>query len=100
MAGHFELVTDHQFHLRFQLLAPDGGVLAVSGPFDDKRAAAAAITELRDCANWPDQGPLPKVHDHGPTETGYGCGTGGPHAEQRKTRGFRGKPQCRRREHD
>lgn len=50
MAGHFELFTDHQFHLRFQLLAPDGGVLAVSGPFDDKRAAAAAITELRDCA--------------------------------------------------
>lgn len=50
MAGHFELFTDHQFHLRFQLLAPDGSVLAVSGPFDDKRAAAAAITELRDCA--------------------------------------------------
>lgn len=50
MAGHFELFTDHQFHLRFQLLAPDGSVLAVSGPFDDKRSAAAAITELRDCA--------------------------------------------------
>lgn len=50
MAGHFELFTDHQAHLRFQLLTPDGSVLAVSGPFDDKRAAAAAITEVRDCA--------------------------------------------------
>lgn len=50
MAGHFELFTDQQFHIRFQLLAPDGSVLAVSGPFGDKRAAAAAITELRDCA--------------------------------------------------
>lgn len=50
MAGHFELFTDHQFHLRFQLLANDGSILAVSGPFDDKRSAAAAITELRDCA--------------------------------------------------
>ena len=50
MVGHFELFTDHQSHLRFQLLAPDGSVLAVSGPFDDRGAAAAAITELRDCA--------------------------------------------------
>lgn len=50
MAGHFELFTDQQFQIRFQLLAPDGSVLAISGPFGDKRAAAAAITELRECA--------------------------------------------------
>lgn len=50
MAGHFELFTDDQFNIRFQLLAPDGSVLAVSGPFGDKRAAADAITEVRECA--------------------------------------------------
>ncbi|WP_160147680.1 GAF and ANTAR domain-containing protein [Arthrobacter sp. TS-15] len=50
MAGHFELFTDDQFQIRFQLLAPDGRVLAVSGPFRDKHAAAAAIAEVRECA--------------------------------------------------
>lgn len=50
MAGHFELFTDDQFHVRFQLLAPDGSVLALSGPFGDKRAAADAITDVRECA--------------------------------------------------
>ena len=50
MAGHFELFTDHQSHIRFRILAPDGSVLAVSGPFDNKRAAAAAITDLRESA--------------------------------------------------
>lgn len=50
MAGHFELFTDDQFQISFQLLAPDGRVLAVSGPFGDKRAAAAAIAEVRECA--------------------------------------------------
>ncbi|WP_197497052.1 ANTAR domain-containing protein [Arthrobacter sp. B6] len=50
MAGHFELFTDDQFHIRFQLLAPDGSVLAVSGPFGDKRAAADAIIQVRECA--------------------------------------------------
>nr|WP_285243223.1 hypothetical protein [Pseudarthrobacter sp. fls2-241-R2A-127] len=29
---------------------PDGHVLAVSGPFTDKRLAAAAIEEVRECA--------------------------------------------------
>ncbi|WP_457963384.1 GAF and ANTAR domain-containing protein [Arthrobacter sp. D1-29] len=50
MAGHTEVFTDHQFQIRFQLLAPDGSVFAVSGPFADKHAAVAAITELPDCA--------------------------------------------------
>lgn len=50
MAGIFELYTDHQSHIRFRLLAADGTVLTASGPFDDKRAAAAAIAEVRECA--------------------------------------------------
>lgn len=50
MAGHFELFTDHQSHVRFRLLAGDGAVLAVSGPFDDRKAVAAAIFDVRECA--------------------------------------------------
>lgn len=50
MAGHFELFTDYQFRIRFQLVAADGRVLAVSGTFGDKRAAAKAISELREYA--------------------------------------------------
>lgn len=50
MAGHFELFTDHRSHVRFRLLAPDGTVLAVSGPFDDKKAVAAAMAAVRECA--------------------------------------------------
>lgn len=50
MAGHFEVFTDHQSRVRFRLLAPDGTPLAVSGPFSDKKAAAAAIVDVRECA--------------------------------------------------
>jgi hypothetical protein len=50
MAGYFELFTDHQSHIRFRLLAPGGGLLAVSGPFGDTKAAAAAIRDVRECA--------------------------------------------------
>lgn len=50
MAGHFELFTDDRSYVRFRLVAPDGTVLAVSGPFDDKKAVAAAIADLRECA--------------------------------------------------
>ncbi|MEQ4520976.1 YegP family protein [Pseudarthrobacter sp. B907] len=50
MAGTFELFTDRQSHVRFRLLAPDGTVLAHSRVFGDKDAAAAAITDVRECA--------------------------------------------------
>ncbi|TDL37357.1 YegP family protein [Arthrobacter nitrophenolicus] len=50
MAGHFELLSDRQSHIRFRLIAPDGASLAVSGPFDDKNAAAEAISAVRGCA--------------------------------------------------
>lgn len=50
MAGYFELFTDHQSHVRFRLLGPGGGLLAVSGPFGDTKAAAAAICDVRECA--------------------------------------------------
>ncbi|WP_331271248.1 YegP family protein [Arthrobacter sp. 135MFCol5.1] len=36
--------------IRFRLVMPDGHVLAVSGPFTNKRSAAAAIEEVRECA--------------------------------------------------
>lgn len=50
MAGLFELFTDLHSHIRFRLLAPDGAVLAVSHAYADKRAAAAAISDVRECA--------------------------------------------------
>lgn len=50
MAGHFELFRDDRSQIRFQLLAPNGAVLAISGPFADTRAAAAAIAAVRECA--------------------------------------------------
>ncbi|TQJ41160.1 uncharacterized protein YegP (UPF0339 family) [Arthrobacter sp. SLBN-112] len=50
MAGTFELFVDEDSQIRFRLVMPDGHVLAVSGQFTDKRAAAAAIEEVRECA--------------------------------------------------
>jgi uncharacterized protein YegP (UPF0339 family) len=50
MAGTFELFIDDESKIRFRLVMPDGHVLAVSGQFTDKRAAAAAIAEVRECA--------------------------------------------------
>ncbi|MDQ0768912.1 uncharacterized protein YegP (UPF0339 family) [Pseudarthrobacter defluvii] len=50
MAGTFELFVDDDSQIRFRLVMPDGHVLAVSGQFTDKQAAAAAIAEVRECA--------------------------------------------------
>ena len=58
MAGTFELFTDGQSHVRFRFLAPNGTVLALSQAFGDKKAAAATITDVRECAGTGDPGPL------------------------------------------
>ncbi|MFF2316200.1 YegP family protein [Arthrobacter sp. NPDC058097] len=50
MAGVFEVFVDAESQFRFRLKAPDGTVLAVSAPFEDKRAAAAGIAAVRECA--------------------------------------------------
>ncbi|MHC6592531.1 YegP family protein [Arthrobacter sp. C152] len=50
MAGMFELFIDDDAQIRFRLVAANGQVLAVSGQFTDKRAAAAAIADVRECA--------------------------------------------------
>jgi uncharacterized protein len=50
MAGVFEVFVDAESQFRFRLKAPDGSVLAVSAPFEDKRAAAAGIADVRECA--------------------------------------------------
>lgn len=50
MAGSFEMFTDEESQVRFTLVAKDGTVLAVSGPYQDKRHAAAAIKDVRECA--------------------------------------------------
>ena len=50
MAGVFEAFIDQDSFFRFRLLAPDGAVIAVSGPFEDKAALAAGIAAVRECA--------------------------------------------------
>ena len=50
MAGKFEAFVDSDAYFRFRLLAPDGAVVAVSGPYEDKRALADGIAAVRECA--------------------------------------------------
>ena len=50
MAGKFEAFVDADSFFRFRLLAPDGAVVAVSGPYQDKRALAVGIAAVRECA--------------------------------------------------
>jgi uncharacterized protein YegP (UPF0339 family) len=50
MAGSFEVFMDSESQVRFRLVAPNGAVLAVSEQFTDKRHAAAAIKDVRECA--------------------------------------------------
>jgi uncharacterized protein len=50
MAGKFEAFIDADSFFRFRLLAADGAVVAVSGPYQDKQALAAGIAAVRECA--------------------------------------------------
>lgn len=50
MAGSFEVFVDADSLFKFRLLAPDGTVMAVSQGFEDKRAVAAGIAAVRECA--------------------------------------------------
>jgi uncharacterized protein YegP (UPF0339 family) len=50
MAGIFELFVDADANFRFRLTAPDGTVMAVSKAFDDKPAAVAGISAVREYA--------------------------------------------------
>ena len=50
MAGTFEVFLDSESRFRFRLRSPDGTVVAVSGAFEDKRAVAAGIAAVRECA--------------------------------------------------
>lgn len=50
MAGMFELFVDAHSTFRFRLKAPDGTVIAVSKAFDDKPAAVAGISAVREYA--------------------------------------------------
>jgi uncharacterized protein YegP (UPF0339 family) len=50
MTGTFELIEDTYGRFQFRLLNGVGEVLAVSGPFSDKKAAVAAIVSARENA--------------------------------------------------
>ena len=52
--GTFEVSADEEMYIRFRLTAPDGTVLAFSGRFPDKRAAAAGIAACDECRHGPD----------------------------------------------
>ncbi|MDP9904129.1 YegP family protein [Arthrobacter bambusae] len=50
MAGIFEVFLDGDSFFRFRLKSPDGAVIAVSTPFEDKPAVVAGIAAARECA--------------------------------------------------
>src|SRR5215218_2193118 len=50
MAGIFELFLDSESRFRFRLKGPDGTVIAVSRGLDEKSAAVAGITAVREYA--------------------------------------------------
>ncbi|MGO4584525.1 YegP family protein [Arthrobacter sp. 2RAF6] len=50
MAGIFEVFIDGESFFRFRLKSPDGVVIAVSTPFEDKPAVVAGIAAARECA--------------------------------------------------
>ena len=50
MIGAFELFHDGNLSFGFRLKAPDGTVVAVSGPFPDKVSAVEGIRVVRECA--------------------------------------------------
>ncbi|MGM7778531.1 YegP family protein [Arthrobacter sp. KNU-44] len=50
MAGIFEVFVDGESFFRFRLKSPDGTVIAVSTPFEDKPAVVAGIAAARECA--------------------------------------------------
>ncbi|GAA5197594.1 hypothetical protein GCM10023346_32660 [Arthrobacter gyeryongensis] len=50
MAGIFEVFVDGESFFRFRLKSPDGVVIAVSTPFEDKPAVVAGIAAARECA--------------------------------------------------
>ena len=50
MTGSFEVFVDLESYFRFRLKAPDGTIMAVSMAFEDKPAAVAGITAVREYA--------------------------------------------------
>jgi uncharacterized protein YegP (UPF0339 family) len=66
MAGLFELFVDARSHFRFRLTAPDGTVMAVSKPLDDKPAAVAGIAAVREYAGMGHITDLCPPHSDGP----------------------------------
>ncbi|MCX2748799.1 YegP family protein [Arthrobacter sp. MI7-26] len=50
MAGVFEVFVDGESFFRFRLKSPDGIVIAVSAPFEDKSGVVAGIAAARECA--------------------------------------------------
>lgn len=50
MSGTIELFVDADEKLKFRLVGPDGGIVAMSGSFGSKPAAVEGISMLREYA--------------------------------------------------
>lgn len=69
VAGKFEVFVDGESFFRFRLKSPDGIVIAVSTPFEDKPAVVAGIAAVRECAGMglvTDLCPAPGVRESTP----------------------------------
>ncbi|HSU71853.1 MAG TPA: YegP family protein [Micrococcaceae bacterium] len=65
MASNIELFLDEESQYRFNLLDPEGNILAVSSGFPTREAAAAGIYTVRECAGTAlvsdNTGSIPKI---------------------------------------
>lgn len=84
MAGQFEIFTDAEANIRFRLLGADGTVLAISKAYEDKRAAADGIMDVRECAG---TGLIRETHTNAWGGTGS-VRTGVPSPAHRRHRHF------------
>jgi uncharacterized protein YegP (UPF0339 family) len=69
VAGKFEVFVDGESFFRFRLKSPEGIVIAVSTPFEDKSAVVAGIAVARECAGMglvTDLCPAPGVRESAP----------------------------------
>lgn len=96
MAGIFEVFVDGESFFRFRLKSPDGVVIAVSTPFEDKTAVVAGIAAARECAGMglvTDLCPAAVVREPAaavrPSSVPHGAGPQACHEPRKAVDGFR-----------
>jgi hypothetical protein len=73
LASNIELFLDEESQYRFRMLDPEGNVLAVSSGFPTRKAAAAGIFTVRECAGTAlvsdNTGSIPKITPKASTQS-------------------------------